>query len=61
MLDDLRRAHVSERVLPDDLYESVMNGKQNLAKGSVFQEIVNRFGDPAAYEPAKMRTGGMQM
>ncbi len=35
-LDDLRRVDGCGHVPPDDLYESVMNGKKNLAKGSVF-------------------------
>ena len=47
------------RVLPDDLYELVMNSDQKVAKGAVFAEIVRRFGDPEKYEKAPM--GQMQM
>ncbi|QDV82157.1 hypothetical protein TBK1r_10820 [Stieleria magnilauensis] len=40
------------RVLPDDLYELVMNSDQPVEKGAVFAEIVRRFGDLHAYEAA---------
>ncbi|QDU40110.1 Copper resistance protein A precursor [Maioricimonas rarisocia] len=40
------------RVLPDDLYSRVMESDEPIEKGAIFQEIVNRFGTPAAYEPA---------
>jgi FtsP/CotA-like multicopper oxidase with cupredoxin domain len=40
------------RVLPDDLYDLVMNSDQKVEKGAVFAEIVRRFGDPNAYEAA---------
>lgn len=40
------------RVLPDDLYDQVMHSDQPIEKGSIFAEIVNRFGNPADYKPA---------
>lgn len=40
------------RVLPDDLYDLVMNSDQEIEKGAVFAEIVRRFGDPDAYQAA---------
>lgn len=40
------------RVLPDDLYELVMNSDRPVEKGAVFAEIVRRFGDPGKYEAA---------
>ncbi|MCO8122006.1 copper oxidase [Stieleria sp. TO1_6] len=46
------------RVLPDDLYHRVMEDHQNVEKGAIFAEIVNRFGDPGSYEPAP-KMGGM--
>lgn len=45
------------RVLPDDLYNLVMDEGTEVAKGAVFEEIVRRFGDPDRYEKAPM--GGM--
>ena len=42
------------RVLPDDLYRTVMNGDNKVEKGAVFAEIVRRFGDPAKYDAAPM-------
>jgi FtsP/CotA-like multicopper oxidase with cupredoxin domain len=42
------------RVLPDDLYEKVMNSDQSLPKGSVFEEIISRFGEPDRYEKVPM-------
>ncbi|TWU15137.1 multicopper oxidase domain-containing protein [Allorhodopirellula heiligendammensis] len=45
------------RVLPDDLYHRVMETDAEIPPGSIFEEIVNRFGNPADYQPAKM--GGM--
>ncbi len=44
------------RVLPEDLYHKVMETDEPVEKGSVFDEIVRRFGNPDAYEPAKMHT-----
>ena len=40
------------RVLPDDLYRLVMESDEKVEKGSIFSEIVRRFGEPACYEPA---------
>jgi FtsP/CotA-like multicopper oxidase with cupredoxin domain len=40
------------RVLPDDLYELVMNSDQPVEKGAVFAEIVRRFGNPDTYHSA---------
>jgi FtsP/CotA-like multicopper oxidase with cupredoxin domain len=40
------------RVLPHDLYRLVMESDESVEKGAVFAEIVQRFGSPAAYEPA---------
>lgn len=40
------------RVLPDDLYHRVMETDEDIPKGSVFTEIVRRFGDRDRYEPA---------
>ena len=40
------------RVLPEDLYDLVMNSDEPVEKGAVFAEIVRRFGDPAAYDAA---------
>lgn len=42
------------RVLPDDLYHMVMETDQPVERGSVFAEIVQRFGTPSAYESAPM-------
>ena len=42
------------RVLPADLYRRVMESDETIAKGSIFEEIVKRFGDPARYEKAPM-------
>ena len=42
------------RVLPDDLYHRVMETDEPIAKGSIFAEIVNRFGNPADYQKAPM-------
>ena len=47
------------RVLPDDLYNLVMDESKEVAKGAVFEEIVRRFGDPDRYEKAQM--GDMKM
>ena len=44
------------RVLPDDLYDLVMNRDQDVEKGAVFAEIVRRFGDPDSYEAAPKMT-----
>lgn len=40
------------RVLPADLYHQVIETDQPVAKGSVFEEIVRRFGDIKTYQPA---------
>ncbi|TWT74044.1 multicopper oxidase domain-containing protein [Allorhodopirellula solitaria] len=48
------------RVLPEDLYEVVMGGEEDVEKGAVFAEIVRRFGNPDAYQAApkmKMESG----
>lgn len=42
------------RVLPDDLYHRVMETDEEIPKGVIFQEIVNRFGTPGAYDRAPM-------
>ena len=34
------------RVLPEDLYHKVMETDEPVEKGSVFEEIVRRFGNP---------------
>ena len=44
------------RVLPDDLYNLVMETDEPVKPGSVFAEIVRRFGNPNDYRP-----GGMSM
>ncbi|MCA9194177.1 MAG: multicopper oxidase domain-containing protein [Planctomycetales bacterium] len=50
------------RVLPDDLYHKVMETDEPVEKGSVFAEIVRRFGDPEKYEPGMMKKmPGMEM
>ncbi len=41
------------RVLPDDLYQKVME-TDDVPKGSIFEEIVRRFGTPATYHKAPM-------
>ena len=46
------------RVLPEDLYDRVMNSDESVPKGTVFEEIVNRFGTPESYEKAPMMQGG---
>ena len=52
----------SMRVLPADLFERVMNSDEKIEKGSIFAEIVRRFGNPADYEKSpKMNMGGMKM
>ncbi|WP_417850241.1 multicopper oxidase domain-containing protein [Thalassoglobus sp.] len=40
----------SMRVLPDDLFHRVMETDEKIEKGSIFAEIVNRFGNPADYK-----------
>lgn len=40
------------RVLPADLFQKVMETDEEIEKGSIFQEIVNRFGNPADYQSA---------
>ncbi len=42
------------RVLPEDLYHRVMETDETIEKGAIFQEIVNRFGNPADYQKAPM-------
>ncbi|KAA0131571.1 copper oxidase [Gimesia chilikensis] len=42
----------SVRVLPDDLYQRVMETDEKVPKGSIFKEIVKRFGTIEDYEPA---------
>jgi len=44
----------SLRVLPDDLYERVVNTDEDIPKGAILEEIVNRFGDRSTYAPAPM-------
>ncbi len=39
------------RVLPDDLYDMVMESNDEIEQGAVFEEIVRRFGDPNNYHP----------
>jgi hypothetical protein len=43
------------RVLPDDLYRRVMESDDQIAKGSVFEEIVRRFGNIKDYKPDAMQ------
>ncbi|QGJ68697.1 Multicopper oxidase with three cupredoxin domains [Planctomycetales bacterium 10988] len=38
------------RVLPEDLYNEVMHSEKEIPKGSVFQEIVKRFGNGEDYK-----------
>jgi len=49
------------RVLPEDLYHRVMETDEDISKGAIFEEIVNRFGNPADYQkaPMHMMHGGM--
>ncbi|QDV78340.1 copper oxidase [Botrimarina mediterranea] len=47
------------RVLPDDLYQIVMESDDEVEKGAVFTEIVRRFGTPDRYEAAPMMMKGM--
>jgi len=42
------------RVLPDDLYRRVMESDEPIPRGSVFEEIVRRFGDIKRYVPSPM-------
>lgn len=50
------------RVLPEDLYQKVMETDEPVDKGSVFEEIVRRFGNPDDYETGKMKMmPGMKM
>lgn len=46
------------RVLPDDLYRLVMETDERVEPGSVFAEIVRRFGDPSDYRPAPRMSHG---
>ena len=41
------------RVLPDDLYDRVMNSDEPVAAGAIFEEIVRRYGKPAMYQAPK--------
>ena len=51
----------SMRVLPADLFDRVMHSDEKIEKGSVFAEIVKRFGNPDDYKQApKMSMGGMK-
>jgi len=51
----------SMRVLPADLFDRVMHSDEKIEKGSVFAEIVKRFGNPDDYKQApKMNMGGMK-
>lgn len=45
------------RVLPEDLYHRVMETDEEIPKGAIFEEIVERFGNPAAYQKAPMHGG----
>ena len=50
------------RVLPEDLFHKVMETDEMIEKGSIFEEIVRRFGNPNDYEPGKMKMiPGMKM
>ncbi|MEZ5940235.1 MAG: copper oxidase [Planctomycetaceae bacterium] len=40
------------RVLPDDLYQRLMETDQKIEKGAIFDEIIQRFGNPADYKSA---------
>ncbi len=40
------------RVLPEDLYQRVMESDEKIEKGVIFEEIVKRFGNPDVYDPA---------
>lgn len=42
------------RVLPDDLYNRVMESDEQIPKGDIFAEIVQRFGNPQQYQRAPM-------
>ncbi|TWT86701.1 Multicopper oxidase mco [Pseudobythopirellula maris] len=46
------------RVLPEDLYHLVMETDEPVEPGSVFTEIVRRFGDPSVYHPAMKMSHG---
>lgn len=46
------------RVLPEDLYQIVMESDEPVEKGAVFAEIVRRFGNPEAYKSAPMKMHG---
>ncbi len=45
------------RVLPDDLYQQVME-TDDVPKGAIFEEIVQRFGTPETYQKAPMMKMG---
>jgi hypothetical protein len=47
------------RVLPNDLYRLVMETKEPIAKGTVFAEMVRRFGAPERYVRAPKKMAGM--
>jgi hypothetical protein len=52
----------SMRVLPADLFDRVMNSNEEIEKGSIFAEIVKRFGNPADYRKApRMDMPGAEM
>jgi hypothetical protein len=40
------------RVLPEDLYQRIMESDEEIPKGTIFEEIVGRFGVPEMYENA---------
>jgi FtsP/CotA-like multicopper oxidase with cupredoxin domain len=42
----------SMRVLPDDLFDRVINSEEKIEKGEIFAEVVRRFGSPDDYERA---------
>ena len=50
------------RVLPEDLFDRVMNSDEKIEKGEIFSEIVKRFGNPDDYQKApQMDMGDMDM
>ena len=49
------------RVLPDDLYDLLMNSNQPVEKEAVFAEVVRRFGSPDQYQSAPGTMAGMNM
>lgn len=53
-MSSIKGLMTSLRVLPDDLYERVMNTDEDIPKGEIYTEVVKRFGDRSTYEPAPM-------